>query len=352
MRPRLVDVAKRAGVSSAVASTVLNDRQDSNIRVSPETASRVRQAAQELSYLPNPAAQSLAGGKNHILGVFTFDPIFPLTQQNFYHPFLLGIEQEAEDQDYDLLLFTSARTGEGQRQRQIFRGGINRLGLADGAVLLGREDDRSEVSQLIRQHYPFVYIGRREISGAEVPYVAADYASGTEQVMRHLAELGHRRTAYLGSLGDHEANIDRREGYSRAITALGLPDDPSWKRRIQPEELTEEILRGWVRSGITAFIVEDDMVARRLMRVAEASGFDVPSDLSVALLGDPLEHVEDSLPWTMFRIPRKEMGREAVKLLAGILSVGKKDTRVVLPCKFELGVTSGPAPDRSGPKGG
>jgi len=110
-RPRLVDVAARAGVSTAIASTVLNKRGDSNMRASPETAERIRTAARELGYSPNPAAQRLALGRNRILGVFTFEPIFPLAQQDFYHPFLLGIEQEAEEQDYDLLLFTSARTG-------------------------------------------------------------------------------------------------------------------------------------------------------------------------------------------------------------------------------------------------
>lgn len=343
-RPRLIDVAERAGVSSAVASTVLNDRQDSNIRVRPETAERVRQAAQVLGYLANPAAQSLAGGQNRLLGVFTFEPIFPLAQQNFYHPFLLGIESEAEDQDYDLLLFTSARAGAGRRQRQIFRGGVNRLGLADGAVLLGREDDRSEVGLLIRQQYPFVYVGRREIGGADIAYVAADYAASTARVMTHLAELGHRKCVYLGSLGEHEANIDRQQGYAQALTRLELPQDPAWKRRIQPDELSAELLRGWLGLGVTAFIIEDDMVARQLLRVANGAGLSVPRHFSVALLGDLLEPVDDALQWTMFRIPREEMGRQAVRLLVGILTGREKSTRVVLPCEFTKGVTSGPVP--------
>lgn len=364
-RVRLVDVAKRAGVSIAVASTILNNRAASTIRASAETADRVREAARELGYSPNPVAQRLARGRNQILGVFTFEPIFPLTQKNFYHPFLIGIEQEAEDLSYDLLLFTSARSDPGRRQRQIFRGGVNRLALADGSILLGREEDRSEVSRLIEQRYPFVYLGRRVIDGVSVPYVGADYVSATAQVVEHLAGLGHRSFLYVGSLGDHEANLDRRLGYARALAALGLPDDPARQRRIQPDEISGEQLEAWLGAGVTAFVVEDDMVATRLLEVASAKGLDVPGDVSVALLGDALEHVEADVPWTMFRIPREAMGRQAVRLLASLLAarpsgpgsdaasvggtaLGEASRQIVLGCALVPGGTAGPAPARLG----
>src|SRR5690606_39138492 len=203
-----------------------------------------RTAARELGYSPNPAAQRLALGRNRILGVFTFEPIFPLAQQDFYHPFLLGIEQEAEEQDYDLLLFTSARTGGKKRQRKLFNGGSNRLALADGAVLLGREEDRSDVKRLIEVQYPFVYLGRREIDGLSVPYVGADYVTATADVVKHLASLGHTRFAYLGWLSDHEASSDRWAGYQAARADLGLSPDKAGRRRLQPTDVTGVVVRG------------------------------------------------------------------------------------------------------------
>ncbi len=362
-RPRLVDVAKRAGVSIAVASTILNNRAASTIRASAETAERVRQAARELGYLPNPVAQRLARGRNQILGVFTFEPIFPLAQKSFYHPFLIGIEQEAEDLSYDLLLFTSARSDPGRRQRQIFRGGVNRLALADGSILLGREEDRSEVSRLIEQRYPFVYLGRRAITGFDVPYVGADYVSATAQVVRRLVGLGHRSFLYLGSLGDHEASLDRRAGYAHALEELGLPNDPARQRRIQPGEISGDRLEAWLADGVTAFVIEDDMVATRLLEVAASRGVRVPDAMSVALLGDALEHVEADVPWTMFRIPREAMGRQAVKLLAAILAARTRapgadaaveedapaaSRQIVLSCSLVEGATAGRAPAPSG----
>lgn len=344
VRPRLSDVARRAGVSAAVVSTVLNDRHDSNIRVSPETAERVREVARELGYLANPAAQSLARGRNHILGVFTYERIFPLAQQNFYHPFLLGIESEAEEQNQDLLLFTSARAADDQGARQIFRGGVNRLGLADGAVLLGREEDRSELARLIKQGYPFVYVGRRELPGAELHNVAADYAGATAGIVRHLAALGHEQLAYLGSLSLHEANRDRQMGYLAALGELGLAADAGWDRRVQLDEVTPEYVRARLDGGATAFVVEDDIAARRLLSAGAEIGLQPPHDFSLALLGDPLEPSDEDRPWTMFRIPREEMGRQAVRLLLKILAGEAVEERVVLTCDLSVGVTTGPPP--------
>lgn len=359
-RPRLSDVAKLAGVSSAIASTVLNSHGRSNIRASADTSERVKRAAEQLGYVPNPAAQRLARGRNEILGVFTFEPIFPMAQQNFYHQFLVGIEREAEERDHDLLLFTSAGTGDGLRQRRIFHGGVNRLGFADGSILLGREQDRTEVSQLIDLQYPFVYIGRRVINGTAVPYVGADYVSATAQIVRHLATLGHRRFVYLGSLGEHEANLDRRQGYLEALSGLGLEPAPNWDRRVQPAEVTGARLRSWLADGATAFVIEDDTLARHVLEVAAAQGLGVPTDMSVVLLGDALEHVDDNVPWTMFRIPREAIGRQAVGLLLDILARDNAEQidmlpsaklphlatsldQVMLRCTFEEGATAGPA---------
>ncbi|WP_167803276.1 LacI family DNA-binding transcriptional regulator [Pseudoroseicyclus tamaricis] len=65
------DVARAAGVSTAVVSAVLSPKKNSSIRVAPETAQRVHEAVQRLGYVPNLVARSLAGGERKLLGVFT-----------------------------------------------------------------------------------------------------------------------------------------------------------------------------------------------------------------------------------------------------------------------------------------
>lgn len=341
-RARQIDVAKLANVSPAVVSSVINNKLDSSIRVSPETVSRVLAAVQELSYVPNPVARRLARGHNHILGVFTHESIFPVDQRSFYHPFLLGIEEEAEKHGYDLLLFTSTHTPDGKRH--IYGNGVNRLQVADGSILLGREENKDEIAQLINDDYPFVYVGRRDIPGASIAYSAADYASATSEVVNHLFELGHRRMMLLGSQIPHEPVVDRQKGFEAAHRSLGLPLIPNYRIHVSPEALTKEMVKKWLDQGTTAFVVEDDILAKPLIRLAEEQGLRPPEDFSLTVLGDPLEATNDIPDWTTFKIPRRDMGRHAVRLLIEILKATKpvEARGVTLPCTFVPGRTSGP----------
>src|SRR5687768_16025961 len=167
-RYRIADVAKHARVSEATVSVVLNNRVGEGIRVSEETQQRVWEAVRALGYVPNPSARNLARGRNNLIAVFTFESIFPIDSRNFYYPFLIGIEEEAAVQGYDLLLSTAA--SDPDMRGRIYRKGANRLKLADGAVLLGHALDRSEITQLLAEGFPFVYVGRRESPGDDISY--------------------------------------------------------------------------------------------------------------------------------------------------------------------------------------
>ena len=339
-RPTQVDVARQAGVSPAVVSTVMNGSGRGSIRVGPDTVARVRAAVRELGYVPNPVARNLAGGKNRILGVFTFESIFPIARRNFYYPFLVGIESAAEERGYDLLLFTSASaSGVGRR---IYRDGVNRLQLTDGAILLGHERDKAEVARLSAEGFPFVFVGRRRLPGAEPSYVAADYAGGTGEIVTYLARLGHRRIAYLGEPGDREALRDRIRGYARAVASLGLETDPALRAGLGPESVTPGRVRAWTDAGVSAFLVENDILARGLVDAAAALGRSAPADFSFAVLGDPLEPSDDPPDWTSFKIPRQEMGRQSLEVLLDLLEEpGRAPLRRTLPCTLVPGGSTG-----------
>jgi hypothetical protein len=179
-RPTQADIARLAGVSQATVSLVLNER-DTGARISPETRDRVLAVMREWGYVANASARSLAGGRNRIIGVYTFEPVFPTTSVDFYFPFLLGMEQEAAELGHDLLLFTSVGG-----ERRMYRDGATRLTVADGALLLGRNPNVDEIERLRDSGYPFVYVGHREVSGASVSYVAADYTRATRELTERL----------------------------------------------------------------------------------------------------------------------------------------------------------------------
>lgn len=350
-RPTQADVARLAGVSSAVVSTVLNGNDSGSVRVGVDTVERVRAAVRKLGYVPNPVARNLAGGRNDILGVFTFESIFPIKQRNFYYPFLVGIEQGAEENGHDLLLFTSA--GDPGSRRAIFRHGANRLQLTDGAVLLGHEPDKRDLRRLHQEGFPFVFVGRRELDGAELSWVAADYAGGTADVVTFLVELGHRRMAYLGEPDERESIHDRIHGFRTALTALGLDGANAPLAKLPPNDLTPERIGALLDAGVTAFLLENDAYARSLLAAADALGVSVPGDISFGVLGDPLEPSEPAPDWTSFRIPRQEMGRQSLEVLLELLDdPSLAPIQRTLPCTLSPGASTGRIRDRAGPPGG
>ncbi|NGN69285.1 LacI family transcriptional regulator, partial [Streptomyces sp. A7024] len=326
------DVARLAGVSQATVSLVLNGEAE---RVGAGTRQRVLDAISRTGYSANPVAQRLARGRNGIVGVFAYEPVFPRGGGDFYHPFLVGIETAAERCGSDLLLFTSAPV-EGGRRR--LSGQVrSHLRVTDGCVLLGRAEDKAELVELINDGFPFVFVGRRELPGnAELPYVGADYVGATREVVELLLGLGHERIGFVGETSGRESLLDRLAGYRAAMRAAGLRPTS-----FDSAELTaDEIVDLAADNHLTGLVLAESQLAGAVRDAAAARGLDVPGDLSIAVLGQPEVPVaDDPLAWTGFRIPRERMGEEALNLLVELIGSDTRPAEMhrLLPCRVERG---------------
>lgn len=329
------DVARLAGVSTGIVSSVINSRDYGSIRVSETTRERVRAAVRELGYVPNIAARNLARGSNRLIGIFTYEPLFPLESRNFYHEFLIGIEEAAEAAEHNLLLVSGAKTLD--NRRSIYAGGVNQLQLADGALLVGTHENDEEIVRLAHESYPFVFIGQREFEGVDLSYVAADYVQGTASVVEEVLRLGHERVALIFKAGREEPIPGRRAGFARAVSrlklnpestpllALGGVDGP----RSAPD--APSMINKLLEYGITSALVESSETAVEIRTAAERSGLAVPDDMSIVGLGG-----SDAAPdLTEMHIPRHEMGQEAVRLLLTLLADPESaPVRTTLPCSL------------------
>lgn len=328
-RPTQKQVAERAGVSQTVVSQVLNGQAD-QARIHPETCARVQDAIQALGYVPNLAARRLVGGRSSLIGVFTYEAVFPSSTRNFYAPFLEGIEEEASRSQLDLLLYTGASG----KRRSLQRSTRGRLSLTDGTILLGHPgvQDRQELGELVRSGYPVVFIGRRELPGsAALPCVEADYRGATRDLTRHFMQQGHQHLTYLGGLERLESALDREEGF-------GLEAPGGHIERLDADALTLTWLRRHLRGGTTGFLVENDRLMRRLLQVAGAAHLHIPQNFSAAVLGDAITGETGDQSWTRFEIPRREMGRGAVETLRGLLA-GNPATSQRYACRLLPGET-------------
>ena len=335
------DIARLTGVSQATVSLVLNGRTDADVRIAPQTRDRVLRAIQETGYVPDPIARRLAAQHNRIIGVFTYEAVFPSGTGDFYHPFLVGIEERAESLGCDLLLLTSAPVVDGRRR--IFHED-NRFRLADGCVLIGRSLDRVELARLVSDGLPFVSVGRRDDAGGPVPYVGADYPAGVSELVRRAVALGHVRLAYLGQGGGPESHADRMRGFAAAVKETGVKGR---HEAVAGRDL-REIFDSIRKAGVTAVFAEEHADAVALAIVAGENGLTVPDDLSVLALGDPTRvAIPTAVEFTGFRIPRRQMGWEAIDVLSTLIEGTPTNIQRLLPCTLVPGTTLAPAPRRA-----
>ncbi|NGN64537.1 LacI family transcriptional regulator [Streptomyces sp. A7024] len=361
-RPRQAEVARLAGVSQTTVSLVLGGNKQ-GIALHEDTRQRVLDAARELGYVPDPAARRLAAARNNLLGVFSFTATFPTAVEHSYYPILVGVEQEAAAQGYDLVLFTASSPGGAQAGAA---GALERVRLADGCLFIGRHIPADELHRLVDHGYPAVHIGRRdELEG--LAWVGADYVAASAAVVRHLTALGHDHIVLVREDDDAPASTDREQGFRTALGEAGLPGGGDTMRLpggdatglhapdaaaavIRTADPATDITADWLRArqaeGVTAFVAEETDTGaawRALLAATEAAGLQAPRDLSLALLGSPPADLGDRPVPTGFDIPRAELGAAAVRMLTAQLA-GRQTAEPLVACTFRPGGTAGPPP--------
>lgn len=326
------DIARLAGVSQATVSLVLNDATSAEGRIPQETRDRVHKAINDTGYVADPIARRMVKGLNRILGVFTYEPAFPSAQADFFTPFLLGIEEAAQELGYDLLLLTGAAGG---ARRQIF-GNNTRLRLADGCLILGREFDRDELARLVAGDYPFVAVGRRDDAGGAVPYVGGAYAEGTATLVARARDLGHVRIAYVGPSSGAESTLDRWNGFAGAMAGAELVAHIPEASR-PPAETLDVLISA--RASVAFFVELADAIQVEIL--ARQRGLAIPGDLSIVVLGNHIRAEQTGTHFTSFAIPREAMARGATHMLVRQLESNAAPQQILLPCEPVEGETLG-----------
>lgn len=272
-RPRRAtsaDVARRAGVSRATVSYVLNARADQSI---PEaTRQRVLAAAAELRYVPNAASKALRAGESRL--VLLVNP---------GRPWGNNVRTLV-----NTLTALVARSG---RSLVMW----HRLEVGDLSSVLANLDPRVVVTlgELAAQDADVLAdVGIPVVNGSvEDAFASGGFPSVLQ--IRHLAARGHRRIGYL-STGDparHRYAGPRVEGARRACRELGL-DEPLVAELPAPAHLSldaiADVLARW-RSGadpVTAVACYNDLVAAATLAAAEGARLAVPGDLAVIGIDD------------------------------------------------------------------
>jgi DNA-binding LacI/PurR family transcriptional regulator len=267
------DVAAKAGVSRALVSLVFRDQPGA----SETTRDRVYEAAAELGYRPDTAAQMLARSRTKVLGVM-------VTMRNTFHADLVdAIYPVAEDLGYDILL---SATSPSRDERQAVEALLGHR--CEGVLLLGPNLDPDYVTHVGRQS-AVVPVGRR-YPDCGVSSVHAAEAKGVRQVIDHLVELGHHDIAHVDG-GDRPGAPERRKAYRAAMRRHGLTDHirvlPGRHTEAAGVSAAQELLADPDRLP-TAVFASNDRSAIGLLDTFQRAGLTTPGDISVAGYDDSL----------------------------------------------------------------
>jgi LacI family transcriptional regulator len=291
-RVGIADVAEKAGVSHATVSRVMNG----NAAVDPGIAARVRAAALELKYQPNPVGRSLALGKTDTIGIVVPDLANPTFQA-----ILRGLSIAAAQDGYRVLI---ADSSEVTSEEAILAGEARRR--CDGVVLCAPRMGDAELEELAPTLHPLVLINRTTIA-TNTPSLSVDYGQGIQELAQHLVSLGHRRLAFLSGPEHSASNRQRLVGldqFRQEHPEIELQMLHGGSNFDSGHESTEAI----IASGATGILAFNDLVAMGLLSGLHERGVRVPEDISVTGFDDIPFAKYTTPPLTTAAVPINELG--------------------------------------------
>jgi LacI family transcriptional regulator len=296
----LRDVARLAGVSVGAVSRVLGN--DPTLVVREETRARVLDAATALNYRPNRMATGLRTRRAKVIALFLPEP-----QNLGWAEMLAGVGEAATAAD-QLLAIADVRGPVVDPEvfgRYAYESRVDGVLLATGLLTA------AQMAQLAARGLPIVALGSRYPGlGASVVMREED---GAALAVRHLAELGHRRIAFVAGHRETDIVARRERGVRDALRACGLGDGDV----VDPHDLRGIVRRRRSRPG--ALITANLTTALEAYRTAATVSLRVPDDLSVVTFDD--HPIADHLapPLTRIRMPMRALGVWGVRsLLAAI----------------------------------
>ncbi|HLH65363.1 MAG TPA: LacI family DNA-binding transcriptional regulator [Solirubrobacteraceae bacterium] len=329
--PTIIDVARLSGVSKSTVSNVIHG----SAPVAAQTRARVEAAIEQLHYRPNGLARDLKRRHAATAGVLVGDLSNP-----FYAELTKLIERRIAGAGYVAIICDTDSDPAVERER------IELLleQRVAGVLLTYFGGDERTLQSVQRAGVPIVGVS---VIDRRFDSVASDDAAGARLAARHLAELGHRRIAYVRSPGtEAPTNRARLRGLRDVARAMGLTPGPvvTLDHPARGAVLLSDVLAA--REPPTAYVAGNDVTALALIEQLESCGVPVPQAASVVGFDDiPLASYH-RIALTTLRQPATELADRAVeRLLQRIGTAGEPPQRLqerLQPTLITRGTTAPP----------
>ncbi|MDM5336402.1 LacI family DNA-binding transcriptional regulator [Fictibacillus enclensis] len=210
-KANIQDVAKRANVSIATVSRVINKQGG----VRKQTEERILKAIQELGYIRNAAARTMKSKDTKTIGV-----IVPDINNPFFPSVMAGIEQKAREKGYFAIL--SSTNESPVVEQEILKNFIERG--VDGVIITTANENGDHLKQVHEQGIPMVAVDR-SIQYYDVDTVLVDNVKGSYQAVQHMILQGHEKIAIICGPQNTTPGRERFIGYKKALEDYNLKLD-------------------------------------------------------------------------------------------------------------------------------
>lgn len=325
-QPTMQDVAKKAGVSKATVSHVVNNTRF----VEENTKQRVLSAIADLGFRPSAVARSLTTNQTHTIGIVVSD-----TSNIFFGEMLHGVEDFFRPKNYSLIVCNTAEILEREssyldlllRQR------------VDGIIAAATSQRWDILTEVVKKNMPVIFVDRA-FEGMSDPYVGVDNAGGAYKGTNFLIECGHRKLGILTGFLRLSSMCERLAGFKKSLHDHNLPLVDEW---VVNSELSIEGGRNAMMQLMssperpTAVFINNNLLTLGALQAIKELGLDCPKE--IALIGF------DDTPWaevthpalTVIRQPAFEVGYKAAEMLLTLIERKPlEEKKVLFDCELIL----------------
>lgn len=324
------DIAKKAGVSSATVSRVLN--YDESLSVSDEKRKLIFEIAESLEYMPPRKRNISKAPKKLKIGLVHWYTMSQELDDPYYMSIRLGIEKMCYENNIEIV--------------KIFRPDeydFQKLESVDGFIAIGKFTD-GQIAKIYERSPNIVFV---DSSPQETRFdsVVIDFEKAVTGALDYLWQIGHRSIGYIGGreyIGpDQVALGERRESVFRQhMIDLGAYEEKNVFIGAFLAESGYRLMKQAIQTLDelpSAFFVASDSIAIGVLRAIHECGLKVPKDVSIIGFNDIPTSKYTVPPLTSIRVHKEFMGETAVELLLErIIRKRKIAKKVVVPTELQL----------------
>jgi len=337
----IVDVARRAGVSVATVSRVLNGSGYAD----PATRTRVQQAVADLGYQRNIHWSRLKSRSSRTI-------LFLLGNRDGFNPMhmrlLMACERVFQAHRYDLIFARHEYPAAARPPELVLPSVLQQSGAVDGVVLAGVHYPNL-LGVLEKRKLPYALLAN-DLPGPTPPHncILYDDRTAMDEATCYLQRLGHRRIAYVGNRT--LVWFERRfQGYQAAMERHALPTSGVFENwtlanhdygQLAAAQLLKE------KPAPTAIIAGNDELAAGVWKELTKRRIAIPGQISLMGVGDRVEYLVLEPALTSISVFADQLGeRLATMLLSRVAGPGASVPTETLPCKLMERASCGPRPE-------